>query len=67
MSLDHRLINLLVCPLCKGPLVLLRDGEQRPTELACKADRLAFAIRDGMPVLLEQEARSLPDDDAAAA
>lgn len=61
MSLDHRLISLLVCPLCKGPLELLRDEEQRPTELACPADRLAFPIRDGMPVMLENEARALTE------
>ena len=61
MSLDHRLLTLLVCPLCKGPLELLRDDEQRPLELACRADRLAFPIRDGMPVMLEREARALPD------
>lgn len=68
MSLDHRLISLLVCPLCKGPLELLRDGEQRPTELACRADRLAYPIRDGMPVMLEHEARAwAPGEDAAAA
>ncbi len=67
MSLDHRLIALLVCPLCKGPLVLLRDGEQRPLELACHADRLAFPIRDGMPVMLENEARALTEADAVPA
>ena len=61
MSLDHRLLSLLVCPLCKGPLELLRDDEQRPLELACRVDRLAFPIRDGMPVMLEREARALPD------
>ena len=59
MTLDHRLITLLVCPLCKGPLELLRDAQQRPTELACPADRLAFPIRDGIPVMLEPEARPL--------
>lgn len=58
MTLDHRLIDLLVCPLCKGPLVLLRDERQRPVELACKADRLAFPLRDGAPVMLESEARA---------
>jgi uncharacterized protein YbaR (Trm112 family) len=66
VSLDHRLIALLVCPLCKGPLELLRDAEQQPTELACHADRLAFPIRDGMPVMLESEARVLALADAAA-
>lgn len=66
MSLDHRLITLLVCPLCKGPLELLRDGEQRPVELACPADRLAFPIRDGLPVMLEHEARALGDTEPAS-
>lgn len=65
MSLDHRLITLLVCPLCKGPLDLLRDADQRPTELACAADRLAFPIRDGMPVMLESEARPVTDAEQA--
>lgn len=54
---DHRLIELLVCPLCKGKLVMLRDALQRPTALACHADRLAFPIRDGIPVMLENEAQ----------
>ncbi len=57
MTLDHRLIELLVCPLCKGKLVMLRDAEQRPRALACAADRLAFPIRDGIPVMLEGEAQ----------
>ena len=65
MSLDHRLINLLVCPVCKGPLQLRRDAEQRPLDLACSADRLAFPIRDGIPVMLESEA--LPLDGPAPA
>ena len=56
--MDHRLIDLLVCPVCKGPLELLRDEMLRPTELLCPADRLAFPIRDGIPVMLEGEARS---------
>jgi uncharacterized protein YbaR (Trm112 family) len=59
MTLDHRLIDLLVCPICKGALDMLRDAEQRPIELACRADRLAFPIRDGIPVMLESEARAL--------
>ncbi len=63
MSLDLRLIDLLVCPLCKGPLQLRRDTEQRPLDLACTADHLAFPIRDGIPVMLESEA--LPLDGAA--
>ena len=59
MSLDHRLIDLLVCPLCKGPLQMLRDAQSRPLELVCPADRLGFPIRDGIPVMLESEARVL--------
>lgn len=65
MTLDHRLIDLLVCPVCKGPLEMRRDPEQRPTDLVCPADRLAFPIRDGIPVMLENEAR--PMDGPAAA
>lgn len=59
MSLDHRLIDLLVCPLCKGPLQLARDADAQPVELQCPADRLGFPIRDGIPIMLEAEARAL--------
>lgn len=51
--MDPKLLEILVCPLCKGPLVHRKD------ELICKADRLAFPIRDGIPVMLEDEARRL--------
>ena len=54
--MDSKLLDILVCPVCKGPL-LYRKAEQ---ELVCKADRLAFPIRDGIPVMLEDEARKLP-------
>lgn len=57
MTLDHRLIDLLVCPACKGPLEMVRDADSRPQALACRADRLAFPIRDGIPIMLESEAR----------
>jgi uncharacterized protein len=67
MSLDHRLIDLLVCPACKGPLQMLRDDNLRPTELLCPADRLAFPLRDGIPVMLESEARSLDNTSAPVA
>ena len=53
--MDTRLLDILVCPLCKGPL-FYRKGEG---ELICKADRLAFPIRDDIPVMLEDEARKL--------
>jgi uncharacterized protein YbaR (Trm112 family) len=54
---DPKLLDILVCPLCKGPLLY----KKTEGELICKADRLAFAIRDGIPVMLEEEARRLPD------
>lgn len=66
MTLDPRLLSLLVCPLCKGPLTLVRSPEGRPHELQCPADRLGFPIRDGVPVMLEGEARSFADDEEAA-
>lgn len=53
--MDLKLLDILVCPLCKSPL-LYRKSEN---ELICKADRLAFPIRDGIPVMLEDEARKL--------
>lgn len=53
--MDTRLIQLLVCPVCKGPLQRADDGHA----LVCQADRLAFPIRDGIPVMLENEALSL--------
>ena len=63
MTLDHRLIGLLVCPVCKGPLQMWRNAENRPHELVCPADHLAFPIRDGIPVMLETEARVLAIDE----
>ncbi len=59
MSHDHRLISLLVCPLCKGALQLVPAAADQPAELQCPADRLGFPIRDGIPVMLESEARAL--------
>lgn len=65
MSLDTRLLELLVCPVCKGPLVAVRqDGAT--AALGCKADHLAFPIRDGMPVMLETEAQPWHPDEASA-
>jgi uncharacterized protein YbaR (Trm112 family) len=57
--MDKKLLDILVCPLCKGKLVY-RKKEQ---ELVCKADRLAFPVRDDIPVMLEQEARQLAPDE----
>ena len=53
--MDARLLDILVCPICKGPLVY-RKAE---SELICKGDRLAYPIRDDIPVMLEDEARRL--------
>lgn len=57
--MDAKLLDILVCPLCKGPL----HYDKGKAELICKPDRLAFPIRDGMPVMLEEEARELPADE----
>ncbi len=51
--MDKKLLEILVCPLCKGKLLLKKD------ELICKFDRLAYPIRDGIPVMLDEEARVL--------
>jgi len=53
--MDGKLLDILVCPLCKGPLVYAKPQQ----ELICKPDRLAFPVRDGTPVMLEDEARKL--------
>ena len=64
--METRLLDLLVCPLCKGPLEHLRPPFQTRHELVCHADRLAFAVRDGIPVMLESEARPTGASDPAA-
>ena len=53
--MDRKLLDILVCPLCKSSLVYKKDEK----ELICKADRLAYPIRDDIPVMLEEEARQL--------
>jgi uncharacterized protein YbaR (Trm112 family) len=53
--MDARLLDILVCPICKGPL-LYRKAK---SELVCRADRLAFPIRDDIPVMLEDDARKI--------
>jgi uncharacterized protein YbaR (Trm112 family) len=57
--MDTRLLNLLVCPICKGPLEHWRPPAQERHELVCHADRLAFPVRDGIPLMLESEARAI--------
>ncbi|MDH3354476.1 MAG: Trm112 family protein [Chromatiales bacterium] len=57
--MDKKLLAILVCPLCKGPLVYKKTEQ----ELICKADRLAYPIRDDIPVMLQEEARELPAEE----
>jgi uncharacterized protein YbaR (Trm112 family) len=57
--MDAKLLESLVCPLCKGPLVY-KKSEQ---ELICKPCRLAYPVRDDIPVMLEDEARKLPPEE----
>ena len=57
--MDNRLLEILACPVCKGPLLFKRDA----ATLVCRMDRLAYPIRDGIPVMLEEEARPLTVDD----
>ena len=57
--MDKKLLDILVCPICKGPLLY----DKARQELICKADRLAYPIRDDIPVMLEDEARQLSVDE----
>ena len=59
--MDPKLLELLVCPVTKGPLVYDRDRQ----ELISKTARLAYPIRDGIPIMLVDEARPLRDDEKA--
>jgi len=56
---DKKLLDILACPVCKGPLVY----DKVKQELICKVDRLAYPIRDDIPVMLEEEARELPAEE----
>jgi uncharacterized protein len=59
--MDTKLLELLVCPVTKGPLIFDRDKQ----ELLSRSARLAYPVRDGIPILLEHEARPLTDEEAA--
>ncbi|MET0022917.1 MAG: Trm112 family protein [Sedimenticola sp.] len=61
--MDKKLLDILVCPVCKGKLVY----QKKASELICKVDRLAFPVRDGIPVMLQEEVRELPADEEVAA
>lgn len=55
--MDKKLLDILVCPKCKGKL----EHDKKNKELICQHDELAFPVRDGIPVMLEEEARSLSE------
>ena len=59
--MDKRLLDLLVCPICKGPLRTFGTGNA--LEFVCRPDRLAYPVREGIPVMLPEEARALGADD----
>lgn len=56
--MDHKLLDILVCPICKGRLQLNADK----TGLVCRADKLVFPIDDGIPIMLESQAKPLAQD-----
>ena len=58
-TIDKKLLSILVCPVSKAPLEYDSDKQ----ELVCKASGLAYPIRDGIPVMLEDEARQLTADE----
>lgn len=57
--MNKQLLEILVCPVCKGTLLY----QKKQLELVCRVDRLAFPIRDDIPVMLEKEARRLSLDE----
>ena len=61
MPSDRKLLALLVCPACKGKLEYASEAE----ELICRIDKLAYPIVDGIPVMLESEARKISEDQAS--
>lgn len=62
VNMDKRLLDILVCPVTKAPL----EWHAEKQELWCKASRLAYPVRDGIPVMLEEEARPLTEEELAA-
>lgn len=57
--MDHRLLEIIACPVCNGKLYFNQENQ----ELICKSDALVFPLRDGIPVLLETEARALAQEE----
>ena len=60
--MDKKLLEILACPICKQSLIYLKDKK----ELICKADKLAYPIKDDIPVMLEEEARELTLEEVEA-
>lgn len=63
MAFNKQLLDIVACPICKGQLTLTKVAGQEHEELVCKFDRLAYPIKDNIPVLLENEARELSLDE----
>lgn len=61
-AIDPKLLEILVCPLSKAPLTYNKDAQ----ELICTASQLAYPVRDGIPIMLPEEARKLEDPESAA-
>lgn len=57
--MDKKLLEILACPICKGKLIFQKNSQ----ELICKFDKLAYPIRDDIPVMLEDQARRLTQDE----
>ena len=57
--MDNKLLDILACPVCKSSL----KYDKQKQELVCKADRLAFPVKEGIPVMLEEEARQLEPEE----
>ena len=62
MAFDKKLLEVLACPVCKGKLILSDDNSQ----LICRFDRLAYDIKEGIPVLIESKATTLSLDEVDA-
>ncbi|PMK03964.1 Trm112 family protein [Vibrio sp. 10N.261.55.A7] len=57
--MDHRLFEIVACPVCKGKLTFDKENQ----ELICKLDRLAYPMKEGIPVLIEPEARTISSEE----
>ena len=60
--MDKKLLDILVCPICKGALIYRKEQQ----ELICRFDRFAYPIRDDIPIMLETEAREMSTEELEA-